>query len=121
EKITVRVATEADIPAIVEVARAAYARWPAHLIANERIYQLQLRAFPTGQFVALQGDRIIGYTSSLIVQMDDDSPWYRYAEITGNGSFSTHNPGGDTLYGGDIAVHPDWQGKGVSVRLYKAR
>jgi predicted amidohydrolase/GNAT superfamily N-acetyltransferase len=121
ERVIVRVATEADIPGIIEVARAAYANWPASHLANERNYTMQLQAFPGGQFVAVSGDRVVGYTSSLIVQLDDDSPWYNYAEITGFGSFSTHDPSGDTLYGGDIAVHPDFQGKGVSKKLYKAR
>ena len=121
DRVTVRNATEADIPRIIEVARAAYANWPSTSLANARNYSMQIQAFPTGQYVAVSGDKVVGYTTSLIVQIDDDSPWFSYAEITGYGSFSTHDPSGDTLYGGDIAVHPDWQGKGVSSKLYKAR
>jgi len=120
-KVSVRQAREEDIPAIVAVARAAYPSFRIEEEGYKRIYGLQIKAFPAGQFVAVAGERIIGYASSLIVRLDDESPWYSHAEITGNGSFSTHNPGGDTLYGADIAVHPDWQGKGVSASLYKAR
>ncbi|HHX81826.1 MAG TPA: GNAT family N-acetyltransferase [Pseudomonadaceae bacterium] len=121
EKITVRHALEADIPGMIEVARAAYPYFNIDQAVYQRSYALQIRAFPTGQYVALAGERVIGFTTSLIVQLDEESPWYSYAEITGNGSFSTHTPGGDTLYGADIAVHPDWQGKGISSKLYRAR
>lgn len=121
DKVVVRHATEADIPGMIAVARAAYPAFSIDQAAYERSYGMQLKAFPTGQYVAMAGERLIGYTTSLIVQLDAESPWYSHDEITGNGSFSTHNPAGDTLYGADIAVHPDWQGKGVSAKLYKAR
>ncbi|MDY6984326.1 MAG: GNAT family N-acetyltransferase, partial [Pseudomonadota bacterium] len=121
DKVTVRLATEADIPGMVAVTRAAYPNFRIDEAVYTRSYSLQLRTFPSGQFVALAGDQVIGYAHTLIVQLDDESPWYNHAEITGYGSFSTHNPAGDTLYGADIAVHPDWQGKGVSAKLYKAR
>jgi predicted amidohydrolase/GNAT superfamily N-acetyltransferase len=121
EKIIIRVATLEDIPGIIEVAKRAYAAWPSSHLANERNYTMQIRAFPTGQFVAVAGDRIVGYANSLIVQLDAESPWYNYAEVTGYSSFSTHTPSGDTLYGADIAVDPEWQGKGISSKLYKAR
>lgn len=121
DKITVRLATEADIPGMVAVTKAAYPNFRIDDAVYARSYSLQLRTFPSGQFVALAGDQVIGYAHTLIVQLDEESPWYNHAEITGYGSFSTHNPAGDTLYGADIAVHPDWQGKGVSAKLYKAR
>jgi GNAT superfamily N-acetyltransferase len=61
--------------------------------------------FPIGQFVAVAGD----------------SPGHNRAEMTGYGTFSTHDPAGQTLYGADIAADPDWQGKGIFRQLYKAR
>lgn len=119
EHIKVRVAKPEDAAGIAAVAKAAYASWSS--VANERNYSFQIAAYPNGQFVAVAGKEIIGYATSLIVQLDDDSPWYNHSEISGNGSFSTHDPAGETLYGADIAVHPDWQGKGVSQLLYQAR
>ena len=65
--------------------------------------------------------RVIGYAMSLIVTLDENSPWYSYGEITGDGTFSTHDPAGDTLYGADIAVHPDFRGMGVALALYEGR
>ncbi len=121
KSILVRNAVPEDVPGIVQVAAKAYSRWPAGLLANERNYQMQITAFPEGQFVAVKDDKIVGYCSSLIVYLDDDSPWYAHGEITGFGSFSTHDPSGNTLYGADIAVDPDYQRQGVSKKLYAAR
>ncbi len=121
KSVIVRNAVQADVPGIVQVAAKAYSRWSASLLANERNYQMQITAFPEGQFVAVKDDKIIGYCSSLIVYLDDDSPWYAHGEITGFGSFSTHDPSGNTLYGADIAVDPDYQRQGVSKKLYAAR
>lgn len=121
DAIRVRVAKPDDAAAMAAVAGAADAAWPAANIANERNYALQIAAFPGGQFVAVSGKTVIGYASSLIAQIDHDSPWHNHAEMTGFGTFSTHDPAGNSLYGADMAVHPDWQGKGVSQLLYQAR
>lgn len=122
KSVTVRAWREEDIPAIVACHRAAYPDFPAeggHY--DERNFRLQLAAFPQGQFLAEIGDQIVGYASSLIVQLDQNTDTYTYAEITGDGTFSTHTPSGDTLYGADIAVHPDHRGRGIAAALYKQR
>ncbi|MCA8923475.1 MAG: GNAT family N-acetyltransferase [Planctomycetes bacterium] len=120
-KVQVRHATPADVPEIFEVQRAAYEGFPTQGLCDERLLGLQVNAFPEGQLVAVRGERVVGYATSLIVSLDDDSPWYSYNEITGNGTFSTHDPSGDTLYGADIAVHPDARGQGVAGKLYQGR
>ncbi|WP_419785904.1 GNAT family N-acetyltransferase [Pseudodesulfovibrio sp.] len=119
KKITVRLWKETDIPAIVECHRAAYPDYAEHY--DERMYGMQFAAFPEGQILAESDGKVIGYATSIIVQLDDSIDWYRYEEITGGGSFSTHTPTGDTLYGADIAVHPDYRGKGVAGKMYVYR
>lgn len=110
-----------DIPSIVEVQKAAYPNFAPGNLCDARLYRMQFAAFPEGQFVAEIDGKVVGYATSLILQLDDDSPWYSYSEITGVGTFSTHNPSGDTLYGADIAVHPEYRGKGIAGKLYKER
>lgn len=121
EKIQVRRAQLSDVPGIIRCQRAAYPSFPESGLCNRRHLRLQLRAFPEGQFVAVRGKEVVGYATALIVRMDEESPWYSYSEITGNGTFSCHDPTGDTLYGADIAVHPDVRGRGVAGLLYDAR
>jgi predicted amidohydrolase/GNAT superfamily N-acetyltransferase len=120
-KIIIRPWKESDIPEIINIQKAAYPNFPRKDLCDERNYLFQIRAFPEGQILAETGNRIIGYATSLIIQMDDESPWYSYAEITGLGTFSTHNPGGDTLFGADIAVLPEWRGRGIAQKLYQGR
>ncbi len=118
--IRVRRARPEDVPAIYQCEKAAYAISQSGL-CDERMLAMQIETFPEGQLVAVRGDRVVGYAMSLIVQLDDDSPWYSYGEITGSGTFSTHDPAGDTLYGADIAVHPDFRGQGIAGKLYEGR
>lgn len=119
-RVRVRRWTEDDIKGVLACQRAAYRDFPAENLCTRRDYKLQLAAFPDGQLVAEIDGRIVGYATSLIVQLDD-AYWYSYSEITGSGTFSTHNPSGDTLYGADIAVDPEFRGHGIAGRLYEGR
>lgn len=110
-----------QISQVYECQRSAYSGLPASGLCDERLLGLQQAAFPDGFLVAIHQDRVVGYATSLIVQLDDDSPWYSYDEITGGGAFTTHSDSGDTLYGADIAVHSEYQGRGVAAALYEGR
>lgn len=121
--VTVREATRADIPALVELNRAAYPTlaednvvWrPEHLANHQRV-------FPQGQLIAESGGRILGACASLIVDLGPDPLRnHTWAGITDSGYFNNHTPRGDTLYGADVYVHPDARGKGVGRALYDAR
>ncbi len=116
-----RRARRSDLEAIWQCQRAAYASLPESGLCDRRQLELQLKTFPEGQIVVTHEKQVVGYAMSLIVQLDDESPWYSYNEITGAGTFATHTPSADTLYGADIAVHPDHRGKGVGRLLYRGR
>ncbi len=120
-KPKVRAWTLKDIPGLIACHRAAYPEYPESAFYTSRFYEMQYAAFPEGQLLAEADGEIIGYATSLIVQLDDDAHTYAYEEITGGGTFSTHDPSGDTLYGADIAVRPEWRRHGVSRLLYEKR
>ncbi len=120
-RVTVRRMKPEDIPGVIECNAAAYADYPPEFVYTDRQYQLQLAAFREGQFVACADKRIVGYATSIIVNLDDENYTYTVDEITGAGTFSTHNSLGDTLYGADMAVHPDYHRRGVSGQLYARR
>ncbi len=121
--VSLREATRADIPALVELNRATYPTlaednvvWrPEHLANHQRV-------FPQGQLVAEVGGKILGACSSLIVDLGPDPLRnHTWAGITDSGYFNNHNPRADTLYGADVYVHPDARGKGVGRALYEGR
>ena len=77
--------------------------------------------FPEGQLYAEVDGRLVGSSSSLIVSLKTDYADHTWNEITAQGSFSNHNPDGDSLYGADISVHPDFRHKGIATILYNSR
>ncbi|MCB2154313.1 GNAT family N-acetyltransferase [bacterium] len=82
-----------------------------------------LEVFPEGQFVAedRSDGRILGMAASLIVLWDDYERHGNWREFTDAGMFTNHDPEGHTLYGAEVMVHPDSQGKGIGRKIYAAR
>ena len=71
--------------------------------------------FPEGQFTAItpEDGRVVGMQANLIVRWDDydiDDTW---RDFTDHGSFTNHDPEGHTMYGAEVMVDPDVQGRGV--------
>lgn len=120
-RVIVRQWTPEDIPQILACHQQAYPDYPPSAHYEARLYEMQLLAFPEGQALAELGGQVIGYATSIIVQLDDAQEAYTYSEITGDGTFSTHDPSGDTLYGADIAVLPKFRGRNIAGRLYRFR
>lgn len=90
------------------------------LHANQ--YAAHVKLFPEGQFVALDGDKVIGATSSIRYHFDiNKNEHHSFFEIMGGGWFTTHEPGGEWLYGMDVSVHPNYRGQGIARALYRAR
>ncbi len=122
-RIRIREATRDDIPALVELNRAAYP-----VLAGENVVWAEphlrshQRVFPQGQLVAELGGKVVGAVSTLVVNLGRDPlRFHTWAGITDGGFFTNHDPEGDTLYGADVYVHPDMRGKGVGHALYEAR
>ncbi len=80
-----------------------------------------LATFPEGQLVVLVDDIVVGSALSLIVDERQAMSAHTYESITGNSTFSTHNPDGDVLYGIDVFIHPKYRGLRLGRRLYDAR
>lgn len=80
-----------------------------------------LATFPEGQLVVLVDDIVVGSALSLIVDESIAMSAHTYESITGNSTFSTHNPDGDVLYGIDVFIHPKYRGLRLGRRLYDAR
>ncbi len=81
----------------------------------------QLAHFPAGQICIEMDDQLVASSSALIVAYDDYTDWHDYWSISDRGYVRNHDPEGDTLYGIEMMVHPDYRGQKLARRLYEAR
>jgi 4-aminobutyrate aminotransferase/(S)-3-amino-2-methylpropionate transaminase len=84
-------------------------------------YRRHLEIYPDGQFVALDGARVVGATSTIRLHFDFEHLDHTFADIIQGGWLTSHEPDGDWLYGADIGVHPGYRGRGIAMALYAAR
>jgi GNAT superfamily N-acetyltransferase len=84
-------------------------------------YRKHLEIFPEGQFVALDGSRVTGGTSTCRLDFDFGHVGHSFDEVIRGGWLTSHEPLGDWLYGADISVHPAHRGRGLARGLYAAR
>ncbi len=122
-KVKIRQATEADIEPLAALNRAAYPTLAEDDIVWGRSHlRSHQRLFPAGQLVAEVNGKLVGACCSLVVNLGSEPlRHHTWAGITDSGYFTTHDLNGDTLYGGDVFVHPDTRGMGVGHALYEAR
>ncbi|MEP7383841.1 MAG: GNAT family N-acetyltransferase [Gemmatimonadota bacterium] len=84
-------------------------------------YRRHLTLFPEGQFVALDGTRVVGATSTIRRHFDFDHASHTFDDIIQGGWLTSHEPDGEWLYGADLGVSPSYRGRGVARALYAAR
>jgi GNAT superfamily N-acetyltransferase len=84
-------------------------------------YRKHVELFPEGQFAALDGDRVVGMTSTIRMDFDFEHPDHTFDEVIAGGFLTTHDPDGAWLYGADIGTHPEYRRRGIARALYGAR
>jgi predicted amidohydrolase/GNAT superfamily N-acetyltransferase len=80
-----------------------------------------LELFPEGQLVIVADGVVVGSALSILVTEDFAFKTKTYKSITGNYTFSTHNPKGEVLYGIDVFINPKYRGLRLGRRLYDSR
>ena len=119
--LKVRRATPADVERLVEMNHAAYPDLvEENVVYDASMLRAHLAVFPEGQLVATRDGRIVGALSTLIVRGKHGLARHTWAQITGDGRFTEHDPDGDTLYLADIYVSPEAWGTRVGPFLYDA-
>lgn len=81
----------------------------------------QLSIFPEGQICVEIDGQLAASSSSLIIEYDPQAAWHNWREVSDNGFIRNHNPQGDTLYGIEIMVDPEFRGMKLSRRIYDVR
>ena len=77
--------------------------------------------FPEGQLCVEIDGRLAASSSSLILEYDASMEWHNWKVVADGGYIRNHKPKGDTLYGIEIMVDPEFRGMKLSRRLYDAR
>lgn len=117
-KIQVRQIRMEDFEQIVDMQKRCFPGM--HPWLREHI-ESQLRIFPEGQLCVEYQGKVVASSCSLIVDFDLYEEWHNWREIADQGYIRNHTPDGDTLYGIEIMVDPDFRGRKLARRLYDAR
>lgn len=118
--IQVRNLTVEDYKDLKRSMEKAYASDAGGVWTRENIEDL-IEVFPEGQLGVEVDGRVVACALSLIIDSKKTNLYKKYYEIIDNGKFSTHDYDGDTLYGIEVFVHPDFRSLRLGRRLYDAR
>ena len=118
--IEIRKLTLEDYNDLKESMEQAYDTLGGQIWSKQTIARL-LKLFPEGQLCIAVDEKVVACSLSIIVDYDEYGDKHTYQMITGRYTFSTHDPNGDTLYGIEIFVSPEYRGLRLGRRLYEAR
>ncbi|MEZ4739338.1 MAG: bifunctional GNAT family N-acetyltransferase/carbon-nitrogen hydrolase family protein [Flavobacteriales bacterium] len=120
KKVEVRPLEMATYEDFVEAMKAAYPDMSGVLWRKATIQKL-IAMFPEGQLGVFVSGKLAGCALSIIVDIEKIGLDHDYMKVTGAYSFNTHDPAGNTLYGIEVFVHPEFRGMRLGRRLYEAR
>jgi predicted amidohydrolase/ribosomal protein S18 acetylase RimI-like enzyme len=117
-KIHMRRLTLDDYPALVELQECCF---PGMKPWGRDQIESQLALFSEGQVCIEYRGRVVASSSSLVVEYDRYEDWQDWRVIADSGYIRNHTLDGDTLYGIEIMVDPEFRGMHLARRLYEAR
>jgi predicted amidohydrolase/ribosomal protein S18 acetylase RimI-like enzyme len=116
--LRIRQLTSNDFDAVVELQQRGF---PGMKPWTREHFESHLKYFPEGQIGAEYDGRLVGSSSSLIIEFDEYGGRHTWADIADRGYITNHDPDGDTLYGIEVVVDPEYRGIRIGRRLYEAR
>ena len=120
ENIELEFLTIEDYQELKSAMQSAYTNMPNSYWKIHHIKAL-LDKFPEGQVVVKVNGQIAGCALSIRVNNSVIEDAHSYREVTGNYTFNTHKNKGDTLYGIDVFIKPEYRGLRLGRRLYDYR
>ncbi|OLY65363.1 bifunctional GNAT family N-acetyltransferase/carbon-nitrogen hydrolase family protein [Leptospira santarosai] len=118
-RIVMRSLTLEDYSDVKEIMNIVFPEFDGAWKKNQ--FEAQISKFPEGQICIEDNGKVVGAAISQIVKWSDYGDNHTYEEIVGKGDLKNHNENGDSLYGVDIFVHPEYRGLRLGRRLYDAR
>lgn len=107
-----------DYEKVIELQKKCF---PGMLTWSKEQFESQISIFPEGQIGIVYNKRLVASSSSLILDFSLYSDWHSWKEIADNGFIRNHDKNGNTLYGIEIMVDPEFRGLKLARRLYDAR
>lgn len=114
----IRLLRAADGRDATEIAARCYPYLDPELRFRESDVDDHVRVFPEGAFAAVVDGRLAGFAVGWLMDFDLDDPGHRLEDVM---EPDQHDPSGDWYYGLDIAVDPEFRGRGIGGMLYEAR
>ena len=118
-KYTLQTATPEYAKQEAELQKIVFPTLSEEELMTEAQYKRHIELFPEGQMIVLDGDRVIAATTTLM--QNHHKGHHTFLEISDNLWLGTHDPKAEWLYGLDVSVHPDYQGRGIGREIYNAR
>jgi len=118
KKIKLRKIKKSDYQQIVNLQLKCF---PGMKPWNETQFDNLISIFPEGQLCILMQNQIVASSASLIIDFSNYSETSSWSELTDRGNITNHSTKGDTLYGMEIMVDPEYRGMKLSRRLYDSR
>lgn len=118
KKIKVRKLRLSDYDRVVDMQLACF---PDMLPWSPDQFKSLISIFPDGQLGIEYEGKLVASSSSHIINSDTYSETSSWSELTNNGMITNHDKAGDTLYGIEIMVDPNYRNMKLSRRLYAAR
>ncbi len=118
KNIIVRLMTPEDFGFVIKLGERCFPGM--HSWTTEQL-QSQISIFPEGQMVVEYNGKVVASSSSVIIDFDEYREGHTWIEVADAGYIRNHDPEGDSLYGLEIMVDPDFRGMKLARRLYSAR
>ncbi len=118
QKIKMRTLSISDYESIVKLQLICF---PTMIPWKQEQFDNILKFFPEGQICIEYSGKIIASSCSLIIDSSKYSETSSWREFTANGYIKNHDPKGDTLYGMEIMVHPEYRNMKLARRMYDWR
>ncbi len=118
-RLVLRSLRRGDFKAVKDIMDRVYSNMEGAWAQDE--YNALIRKFPEGQICIEDNGQVVAAALAIIVDYSKFGDKHTYTKITGNGTFNTHDPDGDTLYGVDVFVDPEYRSLRLGRRLYDAR
>ncbi|MBN2332781.1 MAG: GNAT family N-acetyltransferase [Deltaproteobacteria bacterium] len=118
-KLTIRGLTHQDYAHIKRIMDQVYPDLGGAWLPDE--YHALIDTFPEGQICIEDKGTVVAAALAILVNAVDFESRHTYEDVVGGGMMTAHDSRGDSLYGIDVFVTPDYRGLRLGRRLYAAR